>query len=411
MSTLTTRINAVSRELKLFAAASLTMGMAYAMVNSVTNNFLDARFSLSGFQRSFLEMPREFPGLLIVFVSALLWFLSSRRLGVIAMLLGLGGALLFGFASTNYGVMVIWLFIYTLGSHIFMPLQSSIGMELAKNGKTGQRLGQFNAIRNLAGIIGNFIIYLTFRYLGFTFQHAFAMAACGFAVSAYLMFRMTPEKPKKAPVYLKLHKEYRLYYLLAVLYGSRKQLFITFAPWVIVTIYHQPTQTLATLYAIGGIIGIAFQPFLGWAVDKLGERFVLAGEAIMLVGVCFGYGFAGSLFPQHTAFLFTCGLYLIDQMLMSVNMARATFMKKIALRPEDVQPALTTAVSIDHAFSIMIALLGGVIWNVYGYQYVFLLGVGIAIINFGAAMRIRLPRLALADAPQPAARPVGNPAP
>ncbi len=185
MNSLTTRINGISRELKLFAVASLTMGMAYAMVNSVTNNFLDARFALSGFQRSFLEVPREMPGLLIVFVSAFLWFLSSRRLGVIAMILGLAGALLIGFATTSYGVMILWLFIYTLGSHIFLPLQSAIGMELASNGKTGHRLGQMNAIRNLAGISGSFIIFMGFRFFGFQFQHAFALAAVGFAVSAY----------------------------------------------------------------------------------------------------------------------------------------------------------------------------------------------------------------------------------
>jgi len=38
-----------------------------------------------------------------------------------------------------------------------------------------------------------------------------------------------------------------LYYWLAILYGTRKQIFITFAPWVLITIYKQPTQTIATL--------------------------------------------------------------------------------------------------------------------------------------------------------------------
>ncbi len=408
MTSLNTRINGISRELKLFIIASFAMGMAYSMVNSVTNNFLDANFALSGFQRSFLEVPREFPGILIVFVSAVLWFLSSRRLGVIAMLLGMAGAVLIGFASSSYGVMVAWLFIYTLGSHIFMPIASSIGMELAHEGKTGRRLGQLNAVRNFSTIIGSFIIFLGFRYLHFGFGHAFALAAVGFAVAAYLMFRMTPEKPKRAPVFLKLHREYKLYYYLSILYGSRKQLFITFAPWVIVTIFHQPTQTLATLITIGGIIGIAFQPLLGWMVDRLGERFVLAAEAVLLVLVCFGYGFARSLFPEHTAFLFTCGLYLVDQMLMSVSMARSTYMKKIALRPEDVQPALTTSVSLDHVFSIAIALIGGVIWNTFGYQYVFAMGVAIALINFAVAMQIKLPRPGAVEAVHGAASPAGD---
>ena len=63
-----------------------------------------------------------------------------------------------------------------------------------------------------------------------------------------------------------------------------------------------------------------------------------------------------------------------------------------ALRSEDIQPALSAGVSIDHIFSISIALLGGLIWNTFGYQYVFLMGAVIALINFAAALKIRLPQ-------------------
>jgi hypothetical protein len=84
-------------------------------------------------------------------------------------------------------------------------------------------------------------------------------------------------------------------------------------------------------------------------------------------------------------------------------MARSTFMKKIALVPGDIQAALTAGITIDHVFSISIALLGGLIWNTFGYQYVFLMGVGIAAINIFAASSIRLPEPAAA--PQPESEP------
>jgi hypothetical protein len=83
---------------------------------------------------------------------------------------------------------------------------------------------------------------------------------------------------------------------------------------------------------------------------------------------------------------------LMDMMLFGVGIARSTYMKKIALTPADVQPALTASVTIDHIFSISVALLGGVIWSVYGYQYVFLLGVGIAVLNFFTALQVKVPR-------------------
>ena len=386
------RVAQAARDLKLFALASLVMGVAYSTVESVFNNFLNATFHLSGFQRSFLEFPRELPGFLVVFVSALLWFLCSRRLGGVSMLLGAAGALLIGYASSSYGVMVIWLFIYSLGQHVFLPLSPGIGMELASEGKTGQRLGQLNAIRNLAAILGSFLVMLGFRFFNFNFKTTFAYAAVLFVIASILMFAMKREKAKPAGIYLKVHREYNLFYMLSILYGSRKQLFITFAPWVLVVVFGQPTQIMATLFTIGGVIGILFQPLLGWLVDHIGERAILSAEAILLIFVCFGYGFAKFLLPEHTAFLVVCACFLLDQMLMSVGMARSTYMKKIAMTPDDIQPALTVSVTIDHIFSISTALVGGLIWNVFGFQYVFLFGAVIAVINFFFALRVKIPQ-------------------
>lgn len=387
----TVRMRRIPRELKLFIAAILTMGIALSIVDATFNNFINERFSLSGFQRSFLEFPRELPGVLVVFISALLWFLCSRRLGALAMLLGAAGSALIGFASPTYGIMILWLFIYSLGQHIFLPLSSGIGMELAREGQAGRRLGQLNAVRNLAAILGSFLVFIGFKYLAFSFQVSFALATIAFLIAALLLFAMRPVPTHVPALHLKLHRQYGLYYLLSILYGSRKQLFITFAPWVLVTIFHQPTQTIATLLTLGGLIGILFQPLLGRAIDHLGERFVLCGEAVLLIFVCFGYGFAKDLLPEHTAFLIACGCFLLDQLLMSVNMARATYIKKIALEPAHVQTALTASVSIDHVFSILVALLGGLIWNTWGFQYVFLMGAFIALLNLLAALRMRVP--------------------
>ena len=233
------------------------------------------------------------------------------------------------------------------------------------------------------------MVFVGFRYLGVTFHHTFLLAACSFVVAAILMFAMKPDRTHMPAMYLKLHREYSLYYTLAVLYGSRKQIFLTFAPWVLVTIFHQPTQMLAKLMTLGGVIGIIFQPFLGRAIDIFGERLILISEAVLLVFVCLGYGFAKFIFPEGIAFITVCVCFLLDQMLMSVNMARSTYMKKIALDPSHVQPALTSSVTIDHIFSISVALIGGLIWSAFGFQYVFILGAIIALIDFWVALRIR----------------------
>jgi predicted MFS family arabinose efflux permease len=350
---------------------------------------LNETFFITDFQRGFLELPREMPGFLVIFISALLFFLCSRRQAFVANLLCAFAILLIGLGSPGFSIMLVWLFIFSVGQHLFMPLNQSIGMELAADGQTGRRLGQFSAVANVSAIIGALAIFIGFKYLNLNFRVSYAVAFLAFLTVAILLFMMQKDQPYAAKTKFKLRKEYRLFYWLNILYGTRKQIFLTFAPWVLVTIFRQKTQVLALLLAIGGVVGIFFKPMLGKAIDKLGERFILTAEAVILVFVCIGYGFAREVFAETAAMFIAFVCYIIDQMLMSVSMARATYLQKIAVVPEDVAQTLTMGVTIDHFFSISVAIIGGFIWIKWGYQYVFLLGAIIAVINFFSALRVR----------------------
>ncbi len=383
------KVDALPRDFQLFLAATFVFGFAQSIVDSTFNNFLNETFSITDFQRGFMELPRELPGFLIIFISALLFFLCSRRQAFVANLLCAFGVLLIGFCSPGFSIMLIWLFIFSIGQHLFIPLNQSIGMELATDGKTGKRLGQFSAVANVSAILGSLAIFIGFKYLNLNFRISYAVAFVAFLTVAILLFLMQKDQPYAAKTKFKLRKEYKLYYWLSILFGTRKQIFLTFAPWVLVTVFRQKTQVLAILLAIGGVIGIFFKPMLGKAIDKLGERFILTAEAVILVFVCIGYGFSKVIFAETPAMIIAFVCYIIDQMLMSVSMARATYMQKIAVVPEDVAQTLTMGVSIDHVFSIGVAVFGGFVWIKWGYQYVFLLGAIIAVVNFFSALRVK----------------------
>lgn len=368
-------------------------GFAQSVVNAVFNNFLSETFSISDFARGMLELPREMPGFLVVFISALFFFLSSRRLAAMANLLAAAGIILIGFFSSGFTPMLLWLFIFSTGLHLFLPLISGIGMEFARERETGSILGRLNGAMNFAAILGSFAVFLGFRFFGFTFGIAFAVAAAGFLLASAFLVSMKPDRPLPAMGRFTLRREYRLYYWLSILFGTRKQLFITFAPWVLVTVFHKPTETVATLLTLGGIIGIAFYPLLGRAIDRIGERAILTGEAVLLVFVCLGYGFSRSVFPEGAAFIVAASCFVVDQLLMSVGMARATYLQKIALRPEEVSRTLAMGVTIDHLFSIAIALVSGLVWNRLGYQYVFLIGAAIAMVNLVTASFVKTPEV------------------
>jgi predicted MFS family arabinose efflux permease len=375
-----------------FFTAVFVSAFSFAIVNTIFNNFLDETFVLSGLQRGMLELPRELPGFLVIFVSALLYFLCTRRLAALSHILAAVGVFLIGHLSTGYGVMLIWLFIHSIGQHIFLPLISGIGMEFAIEGGTGKRLGQLNSASNIATIIGSFVVFIGFRFLKFDFPLSFTIAAAGMMISAFLLYAMRPDELHIEHSKFTIRREYALFYWLNILYGTRKQIFITFAPWVLVTVFNKSTAMLATLMTVGGVIGIFFNLLLGRAIDRLGERFILMSEAFLLIFICIGYGFSRAFLPEKLAFLLAAGCFITDQLLMAAGMARATYLKKIALRPEDVNQTLSMGVSIDHIFSITLALLSGYIWKALGYQYVFLLGAVIAVANLISASFIKIKR-------------------
>ncbi len=383
------KLKSIPVDIYLFLGACCFWGFSTSVGDAIFNNFLNESFQMSDFKRSFLEVPRELPGLSVVFISALFFFLCSRRLAALAMLFSAIGTFLLAVTTPVYLTMIFWLFLLSMGQHIMLPLTSSIGMELAREGQTGKRLGQFNSARNFAAISGSALVFLGFRYLHFSFSLTFIIASIGFLVSSILLFKMKKQPSQSASSKLKLYKEYNLYYFLSILYGARKQIFLTFAPWVLVTVFNKPTAIVATLMTIGGAVGIFFQPFIGWCIDKFGEKLVLASEAFVLIIICIGYGTAQSLFSNDIAFIIAASCFIIDGLLMSVGMARATWLKKIALHPSHVTPTLQMAVSIDHVFSISGALFCGLIWKMFGYQYVFLFAAIIAVINLLSALKIK----------------------
>lgn len=377
------------RDFQLFLAATFVFSFSQSLVDSTFNNFLNETFFIDNFQRGLMELPRELPGLLTIVVSAILFFFCSRRQAAFANILCAIGILFIGLFSPSFSIMLIWLFIFSIGQHLFIPMNQSIGMELAVEGRTGKRLGQFSALANVAAIIGSFAIFIGFKYFALTFKTSYIIAFGGFMIVAILIFMMQKNEPVPVRSKFQLRREYKLFYWLNVLYGTRKQIFITFAPWVLVTVFKQKTQVLATLLTIGGVIGIFFRPMLGRAIDKLGERFILASEAVILIFVCLGYGFSKNIFSEDIALLIVFACYIIDQVVIAVTMARATYMQKIAVVPEDVAQTLTMGVSIDHIFSIFLAVCGGFVWIKWGYQYIFLAGAIIAAINFFSALQIK----------------------
>ncbi len=368
---------------RAFLLGVFFLGINAGILSSAFNNYLNDAFRLTSEQRGFLEFPRELPGFMVVFMTGLLVALPVRLWAVITGLLTAAGVAGLGFLSPSYYPMVFWMLLWSAGSHLFMPVESVMGLRFSKAGGHGRRLGQISGMTNFAGIAGAGLVWVLAKTTGARIYHwAFALGAAASLVSAWLFYRVGGEEDAVPGGKRFVFKwRYKWYYLLNILFGARKQIFLTFAPWVLVTVFGASPAVMAALLLAASALGVVFRQALGAIVDRFGERKVLLADALILLVICAGFGFS-SLKPVLYS------LFIMDNLMFAVRIARTTYLNRIAEKKEDIAPSLSLGVTMDHAMSMAVPAAGGLLWAAYGYRSVFYAAAFIAFGIFLAALAV-----------------------
>ncbi len=381
----------MKKQLKLFLVAVFLMGMAGGIFNVVFANFLKDVFDMGPDARGWLEVPREFPGLLVALFAGLLFFVPETFIAVLAALAVGAGMLGMAFWGEDIRAMMCFMVVWSAGSHMIMPIRSSIGMSLADPGQKGRRMGQVNGTMLASGIIGCSIVAIVMRLAALNYKLMFTIGgiAALAAAGVFLVMRM-PDAHLNRPKYI-VKKRYWLFYVLAALFGARKQIFLTFGPWVLIRVFDQPVYIMAQLWIVSAAMGAILQPWLGRLIDRFGERRMLMIDSVCVFAVCIGYALSHLIGRPNLALWLLYLCYIGDQLLFGMNMARATYISKIAIKPEHVAPSLSLGISIDHAVSMVIAAIGGIVWLVYGHTMIFLVAAGIALLMYIFSGFIKIP--------------------
>jgi len=361
----------VRSQLLLLLAGTAMLSVSVGISETSFNNYYSDVFHLGADARGFLEFPRELPGFLTAIMTGLLAFAPETTLaGLSAAAVGIG---MLGIAAwpAKWGSMLLFLTIWSAGTHLIMPVRSSLAMDLAGCGEKGKRLGQIQAVGIAASIVGCLIVIATISGVGTNYRLLYGLGGTAALAGSLFLFSMRmPGSRLERPKFV-FNKRFSIYYALNLFFGARKQIFITFGPWVLVKIFHQPATIFAKMWIVASILGIAFQPLLGRAIDRFGERAVLMTDAALTAIVSLVYGFA-HLIPDPRAAVSVLGACLVvDQLLFGTGMARDTYVAKIALNREQISPTLSLGVSINHAVSMSLPSLGGLVWLKYGHSAVF----------------------------------------
>lgn len=369
-------------QLRAFSLGILFLGINNGILTSTFSNYLDASFHLDASHRALLEFPREAPGFALVFITAFMSALTLRAWGIIIGMCSTVGVVGMGWASPNLSMLVLWMVFWSLGEHLFLPVERAVGLALAKPGQEGRLLGHLSGTRNLAMIGGTIIVTILtaagLTHFGVLYAIAGVSALCAARVFARADLPEAVAAPKRRFVF---RWRYRLFYALNILFGARKQIFVTFAPWVLVTVYHTSASTMATLIMVAAIIGVFFRQYFGLFTDRYGERVMLVADSFLFVGICAGFAFSASLWLLYP-------LYILDNLMFATGIARATYLNRVTTDRRDLTSTLAMGISLDHGVSMLIPMIGGVIWMNYGYKWVFLSAALIAALNVIVASRL-----------------------
>lgn len=365
------------RNLILLALSAFFIGFGFdGIYMSVYTNFINDDIGVNPAQLGIIESIRESPGFLSAFIAALTMQISSPILGGLTLLVMAVGVGVFTSIHT-VPQLIFWATFWSVGFHCWAPLQPAMVLSFTKEEGKGKMLGQMSRIRSIAALSGMGLI----AWLGKSseiIRPMFVVSAIAILVAGAFVFSVSRTSSKVKMPRLTIKKRYRFYYALTFLEGCRKQVFITFAIFVLVREFHTPVNRIALLMIINTIMVLIFAPLIGRLVDKIGERKSLSISNASLIFVFIGYALVHEI---NTLYV----LYCLDSFIYMFVIAQTTYLNKIA-PPEDVRPALSMGVTMNHAAAVIVPLVGGTIWSMLGrYDVIFYGGSVVVFIAFLAA--------------------------
>ena len=366
------------RDWGLFGALTFCFAFGFAVYNGIFQNFIREVLHVSPSQLGVLESLREVPGLLTAPIAGILVAFAEPRLAGLALLvcaLGIGATGTAGSYWTLVAINVFW----SIGFHLWASVSPSITLALAGGREGGRHLGRMSAIGSVAVLVALGSARLFKEYL--SYKALFLIAGAMIAAAALLAFLLSSHAASGRRQPIILRREYSLYYLLTFLEGCRRQIFSTFASYVLILVYNTPVQTMLSLAFLNAALGTVAAPTVGRLVDRYGER-----RMLMLYYVLIACVFAGYATFRDVRLLYA--LFVTDSVLFAFSMGITVFLNRI-VHPGHLTPSLAMGTTMNHVAAVVMPVLGGMLWkSLNDYRIPFWIGFGVVFLSLMAVQRI-----------------------
>jgi predicted MFS family arabinose efflux permease len=347
-----------SQNLILLAMAVFLLSLGMGLQNGVNTNFIQD-LGLSGSQVLLQAGIREIPGLCLMFIAALVMHLPLTWRSIASVLIMGVGYSLYA-AVHSWSALVVVSLTASLGLHLWLPLNNSLGLGLVRKENSGKVLGALSAVAALASMAGIGSIILLSRWL--SLRALVGIAGVVIIVAAFVLTRLPKNigETKKTQPRLLFKRRYWLYYVLLIFEGSRTQVFSAFNTMVLVYNYGLSALQISLLLLVSSLVNFLLSQRLGRLLDIVGERITLTIGYIALA-LCFvGYATINNVWLLGLMVIFI-------NLLVTLSMGLSTYVNRIA-PAEELTPTLSTGVSFNHITSVGMSFVAGGLLPIVGYK-------------------------------------------
>lgn len=358
----------------------------------ILDNYVAEMAHMNELDRGIMEFFREVPGLLLVLILAIFYRSSAERMYKLSMVFMAIGMVMQSLIDPVKVLVILALFIYSTGEHIQIGMRNTLTLEYSEQGHGGLALGYQSSMMQIGNLIGYVAVIAAFSYVASSslFQPVFMIAAFFMLIAMFVSFQLKGNSKAKKVNRFYFRKKFTKYYMLEMFYGARKQVFFTFGPYVLILFYKADASLISLLFAISAVACFILSPWVGKLIDRIGYKTVMIADTLLLVIVCFFYGFAHHLFPMQIAFVVCCVNYILDSVISLASMASNVYVQDISDNQEEMKATISTGISVNHLITIFIALLGGWVWNVLGIETLFIVSAVLGLCNSAYAATIKV---------------------
>jgi len=367
------------RFLVILTAAS-TVGLQGSSI--LFNNFAAEMVHLDGSQVGIIQSVREIPGLLTLLLVFVLLLVREHKLAAFSIvLLGLGTGITALIPS--YGWLIFTTVVMSFGFHYYESTNQSLTLQYFSTAVSPLIFGRLRALAAVSSVAAGLLVYCLSAVAQYR-EIYLAIGALVFIAGVWGMCQNPAHAgiiPQRKKMFLR--RRYTLFYLLTLLSGARRQIFVVFSILLLVQVFHFSVADMTLLFIVNNIIAYILNSLIGKAINRFGERFISSIEYGGVIVVFLVYAFSSS---KNLVML----MYIIDNILYNFDVSIRTYFQKVA-DPADIASSMSVGFTINHIAAVFLPALGGYFWMI-DYRIPFVAGSALGVVSLVAAQWMRVPQ-------------------